>query len=591
MFRRLRTKIIVSFCLLMAVGGTVTTAIVGRTMWQALSSSVERDGAVFSRMLSAQLSEPIAYRDRLAARRLLVHARDTHPDLAYAFVVSVDGHVTDHSFPTDRFPTDLLPLASTREPSTLRAEAGLVRDIPCRIAEGVLGTVHVGISTARAEEETFAAVRGVLVTTAAAMAAGVLGILFLASLITRPLLALAGAARRIGSGDYAALAPVVGRDELSDVAVAFNQMARQVRDRIAESEELRAYIERVLDHMDSAIVVASEGLEIEYANRVARDRYGSVVGRVCSEALGTERPCDDCPAAEVLASGKPLHRSFRSPAGRTYELTYLPMVGRGGRRAVVEKSVDVTERRELADRMQRTERLAVAGEIAAGVVHAVNNPLDGVRRALDLAGRDLDDRARVTRMLGLASEGTERIAHVTRTLLGFARTEAHPTRVPVAAATIADGAVELVRLRAHSRSVDVRASVGDDLPSVRVDPHAIKEVLVNLLLNAVDACRPGGAVVVEARMSDADTLEISVRDDGSGIAPEDLARIFEPFFTTKAVGHGTGLGLSVARRIVESHGGEIGVESTPGVGSSFRVRLPVRDEPPAQDGAGREVRA
>jgi signal transduction histidine kinase len=588
MFAHLRTTIIVSFCALMITGGLLTSAFVGRSLSRTLSAALEREGLVFAQMVAVQLSEPVAYRDRLAVRRLLAQARATHPDVAYAFVVSAEGVITDHSFPVDRFPKDLLPIASSHSPSTLQVEHGRVRDLPWPITEGVLGTVHIGLSTTSVEAARLTAVRGVLLATLIALGVGVGGILVLANLITRPLLGLMDAARRLGNGDTTTRAEVVGRDEIAKLAQAFNQMAGEVRQHLAEREELSAYVERILDHMVSTVIVVSEDLRVEYANRAAQEHFASISGERCSDHLRRDRPCDTCPVAEVLATNKTIERTHRAESGRTYQLAFVPMLGRDGRRSVVEKAFDVTERQELAERAQRAERLAVTGEIAAGVVHTLNNPLDGMRRALALASRDLDDKARVARMLALATEGTERIFQVTRTLLSFARTEARATPILVAPAMIIEAAVELVRLRAHERSIALRIELADTLPKIAVDPHSLEEVLVNLLMNAIDACGSGGEVVVAARASDEDTLEIETRDDGEGIAKENLSRIFEPFFTTKEVGRGTGLGLSMARRIVEVYGGEIDVRSTLGEGATFTIRLPVRRPAPTapEPGAG-----
>jgi len=249
------------------------------------------------------------------------------------------------------------------------------------------------------------------------------------------------------------------------------------------------------------------------------------------------------------------------------------MVGRDGRRSVVESSLDVTQQRELLERAQRAERLAVAGEIAAGVVHTINNPLDGVRRALELAAKNPADHERVAKMLGIAKEGTDRIVNVTHTLLGFARADTSSTPVPVAVDSIVEAAVGLVLLKAQANAVSIELNLAPSLPAISVDPQAIMEVLVNLLLNAVDACQENCTIKVQTRTADASRVEILVADDGAGVPPEIAEKIFEPFFTTKEVGRGTGLGLSVARRIVEAHQGTIDLSQTEGGGSTFRVRF------------------
>jgi two-component system NtrC family sensor kinase len=422
------------------------------------------------------------------------------------------------------------------------------------------------------------AVRNVLITTGLAMAVGTLGIFFLANLITRPLLALRDAAEKLGKGDLASQAPARGSREIADLGHAFNNMAGQIKGRISESDELRAYMERVLDQMESSIFVVSETGRVEYANRVASDRHGSLCGSSCNDVMNQERPCWDCPAPTVLSTGSVVQRRYHAPSGSSYDLTWMPILGRDGKRAVVERALDVTERLQFQERLQRAQRLAVAGEIAAGVVHSVNNPLDGVIRALDLATDHPDDPDRVDRMLALAREGMDRIGNITRSLLGFARGDAAPKPTLVHVDALIEAAVNLSRLRAEAGDVEVRIQVEGDRTEVQVDPQGMEEVLVNLVLNAVDACEEGGRVSIRAQV-DAAELEISVEASGPGVPLEDAERVFEPFFTTKGAERGTGLGLPVARRIVEAHGGELVLDSPAGGGATFVVRVPLPPRP------------
>ncbi len=575
MFPNLRSKIILSFCLLMVVGTAVSTLLISRNMADTLGITVDRHGAAFARTLAGQIAEPLAYGDRLTIKRLLTRATETNADVLYAFIVEPSGVVRDHSFPVDAFPEDLLVVAQRAEPASLRTELGNVRDLPTPITEGILGTLHVGVSMAWADAATFDGVRNVLVATALAMAAGIVGILFLASLITRPLHGLREATVRLGKGDLSAAAPVHGRDEIADLAGTFNSMAGQIRERIAESEALREYVESVLDHMESPILVVSESGHVEYGNKVVVDAHGPLKGAKCCTVMFNERPCNDCPVPEVVSTGLVVNRSYRADSGRSYQLTYVPMLGRGGLRSVVERAFDVTEQMELQERLRRAQRLAVAGEIAAGVVHSVNNPLDGVRRALDLAAARPDDPERLQRMLALATEGTDRISDITRTLLGFVRADAPGHALLVSPVTLVESAVNLVSLEAHDRHVVIEVNVAEDLPQTRTDPQGMEEVLVNLLLNAVDACDGGGRVVVRAAMSDDKSLEISVSDSGPGVPSHLSEQIFQPFFTTKDASLGTGLGLSVARRVAEAQGGEVVLEPSSGAGAKFTVRIPI----------------
>jgi signal transduction histidine kinase len=579
MFRHLRSKIIFSFCLLMIAGGGLSTTLVDRNISSTLGASVDRNGTAVAEMLASQLTEPLAYGDRISVRRLLTEAQSSNSDIAYALVVSPSGEVSDHSFPMNSFPEDLLKVVSRVGPVTLSTEGGTVRDLPVPLLKGLFGTLHIGVSMTWVETARAEATRNVVFTTAVAMVVGIAGILFLASLITRPLLALRTAAVKLGEGDSATVAPVYGSDEIADLATTFNDMALQIRERMAESEQLREYVEGVLDHMDSGILAVDEGGSVQYANSVVEQTHGSLVGLQCGSLMGDERPCAECPAAEVIATDRVVAHRYKAASGRSYDLTYVPMIGRDGRRSVVERARDITEQLELQESFQRAQRLAVAGEIAASVVHSVNNPLDGVQRALALAAARPDDSERLQRMLTLAMEGTERIAALTRTLLGFAREGPDYEAVPIDPNTLVEAAVKLARLKAVAGGVSIEVEPMPDIPKSPMDPQAMEEVLVNLLMNAVDACEGGGSVLVRTRLVDHDLVEIEVSDSGPGVAPEVAERIFEPFFTTKETERGTGLGLSVARRVVEAHGGHLSlVQNGTSSGATFSVRIPAYHE-------------
>ena len=182
----------------------------------------------------------------------------------------------------------------------------------------------------------------------------------------------------------------------------------------------------------------------------------------------------------------------------------------------------------------------------------------------------------------------ERARDIVRSLLNFARTET-PKRKPTDFNRLVEEAMFLVYTKGVSQWVTLNQQLAS-LPEVPVDRNQIKQVLVNLLYNAVQAMqsnddRPATLTVstrlVETREEEA-TVVFSVNDNGSGIAPENLNKVFDPFFTTKPVGEGTGLGLSISYGIVERHGGEIHVESTPDQGTTFSVRLPAPDRRAAQ---------
>ena len=222
--------------------------------------------------------------------------------------------------------------------------------------------------------------------------------------------------------------------------------------------------------------------------------------------------------------------------------------------------------------MSRAEHFATLGELAAGLAHEIRNPLAGIAGVIEIVGRDLPEKSPARDVLKDVREEVMRINRIMNDLMETARPrppEFHPADLN---ATV-EHAVAFARQQAAAKSVKIEFRKNDALPPVEHDTAQIHQVLLNLLLNAVQAIEgSGGAVLVEVAQQDG-LAAVRIRDSGKGIAAEDLPHIFRPFYTTK--GHGTGLGLSLARRIVEDHGGRIQVESELEKGSTFTVLLPI----------------
>jgi signal transduction histidine kinase len=223
--------------------------------------------------------------------------------------------------------------------------------------------------------------------------------------------------------------------------------------------------------------------------------------------------------------------------------------------------------------MSRAEHFATLGELAAGLAHEIRNPLAGIAGVLDIASRDLPDTSPARSVMEDAKHEAVQINRILTDLLETARPKPPQFRVIDIVGTI-EHAVMFARQQAITKRILIEFEVQDALPPVEHDPAQINQVLLNLLLNAIQSMDKPGVIRVTLRQTDEDAVTITVSDQGKGIAPEHLPNIFRPFFTTK--GHGTGLGLSLARRIVEAHGGNIMVESTLGEGTRFKVELPIR---------------
>ena len=240
--------------------------------------------------------------------------------------------------------------------------------------------------------------------------------------------------------------------------------------------------------------------------------------------------------------------------------------------------------------LMRSERLASLGTMLSGVAHELNNPLSNISTSCQILQEELGESDVATQKMYLAQidQQTERARNIVRSLLNFSREKAFRKEAVLLRPLVAQ-TVGFVRGEVSAKSV-VQLSIPEEL-SVPADAQRLQQVFVNLIRNALEGLGPEGKISISAQTAfangppkgtalgegceaEGEVVEIRVTDNGPGIAPDILPRIFDPFFTTKEVGHGMGLGLSVVYEIVDEHGGCIAVQSTPGKGTTFLIRLP-----------------
>ena len=239
----------------------------------------------------------------------------------------------------------------------------------------------------------------------------------------------------------------------------------------------------------------------------------------------------------------------------------------------------------------RGEKLASVGLLAAGIAHELNNPLTGILTFSHLIRKKMPDGSPEAEDLDLVIRETKRCAAIIRRLLDFAR-EKTPEKKFADLNQIIEDTARIIERPAHLRDIEIAMDLDRDLPPVWVDADLIKQVVMNMLVNAQHAIEEKGSITIRSRRvpearspepgaKSVPMVELAIIDTGCGIPEKNLKRIFDPFFTSKEVGKGTGLGLSVSHGIVRAHGGAIEVESTVGEGSTFRIYLPL--EPPSGD--------
>lgn len=342
------------------------------------------------------------------------------------------------------------------------------------------------------------------------------------------------------------------------------EMSRELAAKNRALEVTTDYLNSILDGMSDGVIAVDTDGNITTFNHAAAEVLGYAPGSV-----------EGMPFQEVFG------RAFEGPPGRramelknqqgepvTVSERDAPLADRQGQRiGAVKVFQDLSELEDLRKQVRRKDRLAAIGEMAATVAHEIRNPLGGIRGFAALLSRDVQSDESASRLVGKILGGTEDLQRVVDELLEYTRPiEIRPRAL--LAADLVDAAIGYLEPGVARVSVENRVAAELE---VSADPDRLRQVLLNLLLNAAQSIEAEGQVVVEATESEVETA-LTVRDTGCGMAPDLLENVFMPFYTTKE--KGTGLGLAVAAKIAEAHGGRIEAESTPGQGTMMRVVLP-----------------
>lgn len=351
-----------------------------------------------------------------------------------------------------------------------------------------------------------------------------------------------------------------------------SEVARRGR----EADEAGALLRLVVDNTPASLLVLDDQLNVVQANRTARRVHGTeLVGHRCFESLfQREERCDDCPVLDGLQTGTAVALPAQHTDPRTGEILAVeshPLKLPDGRQYVLLVERILTEQKKLQARLVHQEKMAAFGLLAAGMAHDMGNPLASVEAQLQLLdpGR-LPERARS--VFQVVQQEVRRLQRTLRELVDFARRR-RDEAVLASVQSVVDDALRLLRHDPRMRGVEVATDFDPETPPVRVVEDHLMQVVLNLILNALDAMPDGGTLRVELR-SVGGRVALRVHDTGRGMDRSVLARCFEPLYTTKAPGKGTGLGLSISRDIVREAGGELELHSTPGRGTTALVVLP-----------------
>jgi two-component system NtrC family sensor kinase len=381
------------------------------------------------------------------------------------------------------------------------------------------------------------------------------------------------------------LAPVIAATELSQ------DLASEIAVRTRELEAQRGFAAKIIDSLPVGLYVIDRSYRIRAWNR---KRETGTQGVSREDALGREifdildRQPRELLRREfdsVFLSGEIQQVEMESTASgeaRHYRITKIPMrMDDEHISHVITIGEDITEWHQAQQRLAQTEKLAALGQLAAGVMHEINNPLATIlacSEALSLRHETLPqaDRQAVEEYLKIIDTEVQRCRRIVDGLLDFSHMKPGEKR-SVAVNDLVEQTLFLLKYHERFKRLTVVRELSADLPRIHADPERLIQGFMALMLNAMDAMNNRGVLTVRSCFNPerVDELLVTFIDTGGGIRPDDMSKIFEPFFTTKPQGRGTGLGLSICYGIIADHRGRIEVESQVGVGSTFKVYLPL----------------
>jgi PAS domain S-box-containing protein len=618
--RSLRARLLFGTLFVIALVMTAVMAVVEHRQRAAIIGEVERRGESLAQSLAAMSYGPLLLYNFTALEQNVARV-GAGADVVYAIVLDAEGRVAAHSRRPERVgepPAAAVDrnAAATEVPltqATVFAETGeAIYDfaVPVHIERQRWGTVRVGLSKRRMDAEIRQTRRELGALTALMLGIGGVAAAVVAGRIVKPVRQLAAGAAAVSRGELEQRIEPSTIDEIGRLAEAFNHMTAQLLQqrtaledahtelsrRFRELADLKSYTDSILSSLTTGVVTIDLEGRVVTLNPAAELLTGffarEAAGRYCTEIFAGAGEVSDV-LMETLASrrsitGVALGFTRRNGVSLPVELSVAPLKGSDGKDlGVVGVFRDLTAVRALEHRLQRSDRLAALGTLAAGLGHEIKNPLTSILTFSRHLSRRYADEGFREKFQSVVPRELERINEIVDQLLELAR----PARLHFAAVrlpALLDGVVALYSNEIEAKRTTVVRDYARDVPAIQADEDAIYRAFVNLVANALEAMGSRGHLTLRIGWAESPTrrayhrhVRIEIEDTGAGISPPERDRIFNPFYTTKE--GGTGLGLALTHKIIEEHRGTIDVASAPGVGTTFRVVLPVVSEAPASD--------
>lgn len=627
----IRNRILLLVGGVLAFSAVVSALLIESHMRKLMREQFLASSAGEASSLAARAAEPILTDRVFEVQELVESFRVAHPTARYVFVLGAAGEVLASTFGPG-VPRQLLSANRPHSNGSVRVQAigteeGIVHDLAASVLGGGGGMVRIGLAEVTLRRLTRHAERIVLLVQAIALIAALAITFVLAAVLVAPLRRLAVAANRVARGDLDCQVAIHTGDEIGELGAAFDHMVgdlRALRDELVASRDAATDVLRSLP--EALLVVDPAGCVISVnpsTTRMSGFSEMEFVGRPLDVILDSvER---GAPIATLLSQdsvttsydlrirtseGGAVPVSFRAAPirGRDGSLTgfIISLRDLGQLRIAMERMRqerdDLEQRRvelertanyqaheveQIRTHLVRSDRLVSIGQLASGVAHEINNPLASILTYARIIERELKEAGapaneRMAKALRVIQTEIGRCTRTVGRLLEYSRPSL-PDQGVVHLDRVVGEVLDLAEPQARVARVEIEREIA--AVRCRGDAEQIRQALLNVVLNAVQATPHAGPIRVTVRPAlgaegtpERRWVEVCVVDHGCGIPAENLPHIFDPFFSTKKVGEGTGLGLAIARDVIHLHRGDIEASSDLGRGCEIRIRLPVEQE-------------
>jgi len=442
---------------------------------------------------------------------------------------------------------------------------------PMFVGDREVGTICIGVSILLIRQDINDALETPILTAVAALVLATLVAMVLAQVVLRPIHVIRSGLARLGRGELDVQMNLPQDESLGDLGDSFRAISARLAADRSELAGHRATLESVVEHLEDAVALVAPDGTLLFANAAMTAALGPE-GESLADRLPPEHPYRTAVEA-ALADPAAAGQRAVDVAGAGERLVITDRIEDADHRALGVLLVvrNLAYLSEVRSTLSYSQKLAALSRLSAGIAHEIKNPLNATMIHLELLKMKITDRPEALEHVSTITSQVRRLDEVVQGLLKFTRPEDVRLQ-PVAVRPLFDSVMPIVRAEAAKNRIDVVVDCPSDVPAIWGDRGMLEQALLNLALNACQAMPDGGRLRLSAAVGKDRRVEISVEDSGVGISPEHLERIFDLYFTTKP--KGSGIGLSLVYRAVQLHDGEIEVQSSPGHGTTFRIRLP-----------------